>query len=88
MKRHLPSAALAALLLAAALPAFAQSACSSDRQAQPQAVLERFINADCETCWRDAATPVTVRGEIALDWIVPGAKGEDAPLSMAASRDA
>ena len=28
------------------------------------------------------------RGELALDWIVPGARGDDAPLAAAASRDA
>jgi hypothetical protein len=88
MKRHLLPAAVFATLFAAALPAFAQSVCSSDGQAQPRGVLERFINADCEDCWRDPATPKAQAGEVALDWIVPGGKGEDAPLSMAASRDA
>lgn len=87
-----PSQALRATLflalpLAAALPAAAQSVCSSDGQPQPAAVLERFINADCDSCWRDAATPKARAGELALDWIVPGSKGEDAPLAMGASRD-
>ncbi|HXD39958.1 MAG TPA: hypothetical protein VN649_05310 [Ramlibacter sp.] len=66
----------------------AQSSCSSDGQPQPVAVLERFINADCESCWSDAKTARPGRGEIALDWIVPGSRGDDAPLSAAASRDA
>lgn len=79
--------ALLPAFLAAALPAAAQSVCSSDGQAQPVAVLERFINADCDSCWRDPATPRPRANELVLDWIVPGSKGEDAPLSMGESRD-
>ena len=81
-------AALLALALAAACTAHAQSSCSSDRVPQPGALLERFINADCDACWRDAATARARPGELALDWIAPGAKGEDAPLAVAASGDA
>ena len=77
-----------ALAAAIAVPAAAQSLCTSEKQAQPVAVLERFINADCESCWSDAATPKAGGRELALDWIVPGRKGEDAPLSMAQTRDA
>lgn len=80
-------ALLPAWLAAAALPAAAQSVCSSDGQAQPAAVLERFVNADCDSCWRDPATPRPGARELVLDWILPGSKGEDAPLSMGASRD-
>jgi hypothetical protein len=64
------------------------ASCSSDGQPQPTALLERFINADCESCWSDKATAAVRRGELALDWIVPGARGEDAPLATAATRDA
>lgn len=82
--------ALPALALAFALgsAAHAQSSCSSDGRVPPAALLERFINADCDSCWNDPAAVPTRRGELALDWIVPGARGEDAPLSMAATRDA
>lgn len=66
----------------------AQSSCASDGQRPPTELLERFINADCRTCWSDADTPVPQAGGIALDWILPGALGEEAPLSAAASRDA
>jgi hypothetical protein len=82
---------IAALLLAGALasPAvLAQSSCSSDGQPQPRAVLERFINADCEACWTDPATPAAAANALALDWVLPGSKGDDAPLSAVASRDA
>jgi hypothetical protein len=65
----------------------AQSYCASDNQPQPVQLLERFINADCDSCWTDPATPQPGTGAIALDWIVPGAKGDDAPLAAAASRD-
>lgn len=81
-------------LLAAGLWAFAAAAsmaqpsvCSSDGVARPVAVVERFINADCDDCWRDPKTPTPAANELVLDWIVPGSKGEDAPLSMGASRD-
>jgi hypothetical protein len=75
---------LTLLWLSAAASASAQSVCSSDGQRQPVALLERFINADCDACWRDAATPQAGPRELALDWIVPGSKGDDAPLSMGA----
>jgi hypothetical protein len=65
----------------------AQSFCASDGLAQPVALVERFISADCESCWSDAKTAKPGRGELALDWIVPGSRGDDAPLSAAASRD-
>lgn len=82
-------AILAPLLLAACVlqPVRAQSSCSSDGQARPVTLVERFINADCRDCWSDAATPRAGRGEVALDWILPGTQGEDAPLSAVASRD-
>ncbi len=65
-----------------------QSVCSSDDQPMPQQLLERFINADCDLCWADPATPAAANDELALDWIVPGSRGDDAPLAAAASRDA
>lgn len=82
------SGALALALVALATQgALAQSFCSSDGQTQPASVLERFINADCEACWgSDADEPRS--SELALDWIVPGSKGDDAPLSAAASLEA
>lgn len=82
--------ALAGALLAgtaAAAPAPATS-CSSDGVPRPVALLERFISADCDACWRDAGAPKPRAGELALDWIAPGQRGEDAPLSAAALRDA
>ncbi|MGZ5787668.1 MAG: hypothetical protein ACXWJM_17280, partial [Ramlibacter sp.] len=75
-------------LCAFASAAAAQSLCSSDGQPQPVALLERFINADCEACWSDPATPKAGPHELALDWVLPGAKGDDAPLSPVARRDA
>jgi len=85
-----PLARAARLLLPLALSAaaHAQSLCSSDGQPQPVALLERFINADCEACWSDPATPKAGARELALDWVLPGAKGDDAPLSSVARRDA
>lgn len=79
--------ALLALAALGAPWALAQSFCSSDGQRAPGVLLERFISADCEACWADGSTPAAA-GELALDWIVPGNRGDDAPLSAAASSDA
>ncbi len=92
MNRHPPSnriwvCTLTTLLLGTSL-AHSQSVCSSDSQAQPQALFERFINADCATCWADTATPTAPPGALVLDWIVPGDQGDEAALSAAASSDA
>ena len=78
----------AAALLAGSLGAQAQSFCASDGQPQPVQLIERFINADCDSCWSDPATPKPGRQAIALDWIIPGSQGDDAPLSAVATRDA
>jgi len=80
---------LAALALAAAGGAQAQfSSCSSDGVPPPAALLERFINADCERCWTDPQAPDGATGTLAVDWVAPGARGEDAPLSVVATNDA
>ena len=78
---------LCALLLSGAR---AQGVCSSDGQPQPVRLLERFLSADCERCWGTAtALPSSTASKtLALDWIVPGRLGDDAPLSAAANRDA
>lgn len=76
------------LALAPLQAANAQSYCASDGQPPPVQLLERFSNADCDNCWADPATPRPAAGAVALDWIVPGTKGDDAPLAAAASRDA
>lgn len=68
--------------------AYAQSFCASDGQAQPMQLMERFVNADCASCWIDPATPKASPTQVALDWVAPGSKGEDAPLSAVATRDA
>ncbi len=84
-------ALLALVLLSASLAApwaRAQSYCASDGQVRPTMLVERFINADCAECWSDAATPAPARSGLALDWVVPGSKGDDAPLAAVASRDA
>ena len=82
---------LAACVLAAgagfAGMARAQSFCSSEGQGRPVMLLERFINANCDTCWADPATPQAAAGQVALDWVVPGDKGSDAPLSAVAARE-
>ena len=76
------------LLTAFAAAAQAQSSCSSDGQRPPVAVVERFTSADCESCWSDAATREVPPRTLVLDWIVPSPRGDEAPLSVAATRDA
>ena len=50
--------------------------------------MERFIDADCASCWTDPATPRAGAGVAVLDWIAPGGKRDDAPLSAVASANA
>ena len=78
------------LALAHAPQALAQASCNSDGAPGPVALFERFISADCEACWGDAATPApsATAGALVLDWIVPGTAGDDAPLSAATTTDA
>ncbi len=78
---------LAALALLFPALVRAQAVCASDGQPRPVALVERFINADCETCWRDPGTRAVKAGQAVLDWVLPGSKGDDAPLSVVASRD-
>lgn len=66
----------------------AQSFCASDGHAQPVQLLERFVNADCASCWIDPSTPKAGPTQVTLDWVAPGSKGDDAPLSAVATRDA
>lgn len=87
MRRATLSAFAIALALAGSAVR-AQPSCSSDRQTSPAALVERFTNADCDTCWADTGTVRPARGEVPIDWIVPGARGDDAPLAIAARRDA
>lgn len=85
--RRLPAITWSLLLLTTSL-AHGQSVCSSDNQAEPTALFERFTNADCDTCWRDANTPTGLPNALILDWIVPSDQGDEAPLAAAASTDA
>lgn len=79
---------LATALLLLLAPFAARALCTSDGVAQPQAVLERFLSADCADCWRDPATPAPAANTLVLDWVVPGRQGENAPLAVVASDDA
>ena len=90
MKNIALTLASLSLALAHAPQALAQTHCSSDGAPKPVALFERFISADCEACWGDAAPPApsAKAGAVVLDWIVPSAAGDDAPLSAAATTDA
>jgi hypothetical protein len=87
----LPSFFCSAALLAVAVfstAGHAQSSCSSDGQRAPTALLERFISADCDTCWAMSTLPAASKTEASLDWIVPSPRGDEAALSTAATNDA
>lgn len=84
----LTALALLATFGGAPLLAQAQASCSSDGVAQPVALYERFINADCESCWAGPPAHAPGASALVLDWIVPGGLADDAPLSAAATRDA
>jgi hypothetical protein len=75
---------LSTLFLAVCQSAMAQASCSSDGQSAFHFVQDRFINADCEACWTQAPATVVDPQAVVLDWIVPGTRGDDAPLSAAA----
>jgi len=77
-----------ALLASAPLLALAQSTCNSDGQPQPRVLYERFISADCDSCWASAPAHVPGASTLVVDWIVPGRLGDEAPLAAAATRDA
>lgn len=79
---------LALTCLLCSMTVHAQSSCSSDGQARPTALLERFINADCAGCWADVAAPKPAPRALAVDWVAPGPQGEDGALSAVATRDA
>ena len=84
MSRPRVPACLLLSILAFASPASrAQAAVGC---AKPRVLIERFISADCETCWSEGKAPEV--GALAIDWIVPSARGEDAPLTAAAIADA
>ena len=85
MKYFIAATCTVVLLVAKAQ---AQSFCASDGQPVPEQLIERFINADCNSCWSDPDTPRPGPRAVALDWIIPGGLGESAPLSAVATRDA
>ena len=76
------------LMMSTAPAAWAQASCASDGQAIPRSVTERFISADCEECWSAPPDAPEIAGAMTIDWIVPSASADDAPLSAAANRDA
>ena len=65
----------------------AQNACSSDGASAPRVLVERFLSADCTDCWQGTRLAPGPSAAV-LDWIVPTAAGDDAPLSAAARPEA
>ncbi|HEX2546586.1 MAG TPA: hypothetical protein VHL79_17015 [Ramlibacter sp.] len=82
----MPRSILVSALLALA-PVAAQALCTSDDVPQARAIVERFISADCLECWREKV-PAPPPDTIVLDWIVPGLKGQNAPMASIARDEA
>ncbi len=78
MSPTLHRAARWVIVPALALPLAAHAQCP----AQPSELVERFIDADCAACWREASAPAAAA--FVLDWIVPSERGDEAALSVAA----
>jgi len=74
---------LCAFGLVLAWASLAQAQCPAP---EARVLLERFIPADCEACWREGTPPTGAPA--VLDWIVPSPRGEEAPLSAAALPEA
>ena len=55
----------------------------------PTAVVEHFIGSDCERCWQTASASASAGPSAPwrLDWILPSASGDAAPLATAALAD-
>jgi len=68
--------------------AWAQASCASNGQGMSASVTERFISADCDICWSTPTDMPGTEGALTIDWIVPSASADNAPLSAAANRDA
>ena len=76
------------MLAGVTCPVRAQDAADAPCAPAHAAVLERFISAECSACWTDASVAAAAPSEWLLDWIVPSARGDDAPLSPAAPSEA
>ncbi len=72
---------------ALALATTAQAQCPAPMQTS---LVERFLSADCEACWRAGIAPkdALALAPFVLDWIVPSPRGGDAALSPAALDEA
>jgi len=67
------------MLIAVAGPATAAPACPAP---PPKALLERFVPADCESCWQSEKAQEPPADVLPLDWITPA--GNAAPMASAA----
>jgi hypothetical protein len=74
--------------LAASAASEAPLAAATTCPATTGAVMERFLSAECSACWTDATVAQPDANQWLLDWIVPSARGDDAPLAPAAPSEA
>ena len=79
---RLPMFTLAALC-ASSVTAHAAPLC---KPPAPLRLVERFMSADCESCWAAAGSSAEVGRTMVLDWIAP--TSESAPLAVGAVAEA
>jgi hypothetical protein len=87
VSKNAPRVALAVLSLALIAPPPARAECAT-----PRVLLERYLHADCDACWRAAppipAAPAPGGPTFVLDWIVPSSGAAQTPMSQSALADA
>ena len=72
------------MLASGSVQAQAVANCSSDGRKPPGLLVERFMSAECTTCWSETTLPRSPRGAATLDWVAPSAIDEDAPMAAVA----
>lgn len=78
-------------ILGAALVAVGAHAAPAHRDCRAldaRVAIERFISAACPDCWTHAPQEAATTRQWLFDWIVPAARGDDAPLAPAAPPEA
>ena len=59
------------MLASGSVQAQAVANCSSDGRKPPGLLVERFMSAECTTCWSETTLPRPPRGAATLDWVAP-----------------
>lgn len=85
--RRALSIGCAVWLLAGPVCADPPASCSNDGLAPPRVLVERFLRADCLSCWTGNHLAAPPPGAVILDWVLPAEAGDDAPMAAVARRE-